>query len=149
MLAELTSLRQRVSYSDSLSAGSSSPQMQRKPVIDFNALDERQYFAQIAQRPGMFTGRVTYERMAQFLNGYDLGAQRAGGRGLEGIRDWLLGRLGHSSNLVWTSIVLQLTFPGQDQYPDTLTPEQDERALEVLFALLDEFLAERDASNDS
>jgi hypothetical protein len=35
----------------------------------------------------MFTGRVTYERMAQFLNGYDAGAQRAGGRGLEGIRD--------------------------------------------------------------
>ena len=51
-------------------------------MIDLNQLDERQYFAQIAQRPGMFTGRVTYERMAQFLNGYDLGAQRAGGRGL-------------------------------------------------------------------
>lgn len=31
-------------------------------MIDLDALDERQYFAQIAQRPGIFTGRVTYER---------------------------------------------------------------------------------------
>lgn len=118
-------------------------------MIDLDALDERQYFAQIAQRPGIFTGRVTYERMAQFLNGYDLGAQRAGGRGLDGIRDWLLVRLGGPSNLVWTSVVLQLAFPGQDLYPDALPPEQDEHALNVLFSLLDEFLAERDTSHES
>jgi hypothetical protein len=96
----------------------------------------------------MFTGRVTYERMAQFLNGYDLGSQRAGGRGVEGIRDWLLARLGHSSPLVWTSIVLQLAFPGRDQIPYELT-EEDEHALKILFGLIDEFLAERDHSDES
>jgi hypothetical protein len=118
-------------------------------MIDLDAMSERQLIAAIAQRPGMFTGRVSYERMAQFLNGYDFGVQRAGGRGFNGIRDWLLDRLGHASNLVWTSIVLQIAFPGQDLYPDALPPEQDEHALSVLFTLLDEFLTERDNTDES
>jgi len=118
-------------------------------MIDFNALSERQLIATIAQRPGMFIGRVTYERMAQFLSGYDLGAECAGGRGLGGLRDWLLGRLGHSSPLVWSSIMLQIAFPEQDPWSEPLTPEQDQHALSVLFTLLDEFLAERDNSDES
>jgi hypothetical protein len=118
-------------------------------MIDFDALSERQLIATIAQRPGMFIGRVTYECMAQYLSGYDLGAQRAGSRGLEGLRDWLLGRLGHSSPLVWTSIVLQIAFPEQDLHPELLTPKQEKHALNVLFKLLDDFLAERDNSNES
>jgi hypothetical protein len=113
-------------------------------MTDPNPLSEREYFALVAKRPGMFIGRVTYGRMAQFLNGYDLGAQRAGGPGLSGFGDWLLARLGRSSTLVWTSIVLQLAFPDQDSYSDALAPEQDEHALNVLFTLLDEFLTERD-----
>ncbi|MDA1360470.1 hypothetical protein O1R50_12605 [Glycomyces luteolus] len=118
-------------------------------MFDPAALTDREYLALIAQRPGMFTGRVTYERMAQFLHGYDLGSQRAGGRGLDGIRDWLLARLGHSSPLIWTSIVLQLAFPGQDQVFDALTAEQDRQALKLLFVLIDEFLAEREHSEES
>lgn len=113
-------------------------------MLDPNTLTDREYLAIVAKRPGMFTGRVTYERMAQFLNGYDAGAQRAGGRGLEGIRDWLLARLGHTSPLVWTSIVLQIAFPGHNLVSHELTAEQDEHALQTLFALIDEFLAERD-----
>ncbi|HEX2145787.1 MAG TPA: hypothetical protein VHG10_14905 [Glycomyces sp.] len=118
-------------------------------MIDLDPLSEREYIALIAQRPGMFTGGVTYERMAQFLNGYDFGTQRAGGPGFIGLRNWLLGQLGHSSNLVWTSIVLQIAFPGEDLQPGTLPPEQDEHALSLLFALLDEFLAERDGADES
>lgn len=118
-------------------------------MIDLDALAEREYFAFVAQRPGMFTGRVTYERMAQFLNGYDLGARRAGALGFNGIRDWLLGRLGHSSPLVWTSIVLQIAFPDRDLHPQTLPPERDAHALSVLFEQMDEFLAERDSANES
>lgn len=102
------------------------------------ALTDREYLALIAQRPGLFTGRVTYERMAQLLHGYDLGSQRAGGRGLDGIRDWLLARLGHSSPLIWTSIVLQLAFPDQDRVSDALTAEQDQQALKMLFVLIDD-----------
>jgi hypothetical protein len=116
-------------------------------MIDFDAMDERQLIAAIAQRPGMFIGRVTYERMAQFLSGYDLGAQRSGGPGLEGLREWLLDRLGHPSPLVWTSIVLQIALPDQDPYSEPFTPEQDQHALSMLFTLLDEFLAERDDSD--
>jgi hypothetical protein len=118
-------------------------------MIDFYALSERQLIAAIAQRPGMFVGLVTYDRMAQFLSGYDFGTQRAGRRGLEGLRDWLLGRLGRSSPLGWTSIVLQIAFPEHDPYPEPRTPEQDRHALSVLFTLLDEFLAERDNSDES
>ncbi|MDA1362383.1 hypothetical protein O1R50_22350 [Glycomyces luteolus] len=118
-------------------------------MVDLNTLTEREYVAFIAQRPGLFTGRVTYERMAQFLIGYDLGAQRAGGRGLKGLKDWLMDRLGPSSPLIWTAVVLQLAFPGQEQISDALAPDQDEHALNVLFTLLDNFLAERDASHDS
>lgn len=119
-------------------------------MFDPSALTEREYIALIAKRPGMFTGRTSYERMAQFLSGYDLGAQRAGGRGLDGVREWLLTRLGRSSSLVWTAIVLQLVFPGQDRYDaEDLTPEQDEQALKALFDLLDEFLAERDHPDGS
>ncbi|GAB3653699.1 hypothetical protein [Glycomyces tarimensis] len=118
-------------------------------MLDPNTLTDREYLALIAQRPGLFTGRATYERMAQFLNGYDLGSQRAGGPGLDGIRDWLLARLGHSSPLAWTSIVLQLAFPDKDHVSDALTEEEDEHALKILFGLIDEFLAERDHSVDS
>jgi hypothetical protein len=118
-------------------------------MIDLDALTEREYFAFVALRPGLFTGRVTYERMVQFLNGYDLGAQRAGALGFNGIRDWLIARLGHTSSLAWTSIVLQIAFPDQDLYSDALPPEQDAHALSVLFELLDEYLAERENTNES
>ncbi|GAB3661197.1 hypothetical protein [Glycomyces tarimensis] len=118
-------------------------------MIDLHALSEREYIAEIARRPGMFTGRATYERMAQFLVGYDLGSQRAGGRGLEGVSAWFQERLGHHSPLHWTSIVLQLAFPSKDRSLGPLAPEEDAHALNVLFELLDEFLAERDGTHQS
>ena len=54
-----------------------------------------------------------------------------------------MARLGHSSNLGWSGIVLQLTFPGRDRYPDP-SVDEEEVALAALFDLLDQFLVARD-----
>ncbi|GAA4911241.1 hypothetical protein LX16_2593 [Stackebrandtia albiflava] len=117
-------------------------------MIDLDAMDEREFIAFVGRRPGMFTGRVTYDAVTSFLTGYARGAARNGGHGLDGLREWLLQRLGHGSPLGWPGIVLQLTFPDAEQLPTEFTPAQQETALRTLFDLLDAFLAERAATPD-
>ena len=42
-------------------------------TLDFSTMSERELIAAIAKRPGMFTGFTSYERISQFLGGYDFG----------------------------------------------------------------------------
>ncbi|MET8428957.1 hypothetical protein [Nocardia sp. NPDC004860] len=114
-----------------------------KPM-DPNRLTEREYLLQFATRPGMFIGFTTVRGVTCFLDGYDYAARRAGGRGLDGFRDWLLtNHLRCESNFVWSGVIKQIAVPEWDFVTD-LSPEQEVRILEVLFTLLDQFLAERE-----
>jgi hypothetical protein len=100
--------------------------------------------AEVARRPGMFTGRVSYEYMVRFLTGYDIGQRRAGGRGLEGFGEWLQERAGRSSPLGWPHLALLVAFPDRDLYSEGSLEGDEAAAVAGLFAVIDAFLAERD-----
>lgn len=116
-------------------------------VVDTSGeLTERQYLHLFIQRPGMYIGRVTLRGVTGFLEGYDFAARRVGGAGLDGFTEWLdMNHLPGHRNIAWSAIIQQIALPEWDFHTD-LTPEQEERTLEVLFDLLDRFLAERETT---
>lgn len=115
-----------------------------KPT-DPNNLTEREYLRQFAARPGMFIGFTSFRGVTCFLDGYDYAARRSGGRGLEGFRDWLLANhLRRQSSFVWSGVIKQIALPEWDFVTD-LTPEQETHIIDVLFDLLDRYLAECEA----
>ncbi|WP_280435465.1 hypothetical protein [Nocardia carnea] len=106
---------------------------------------EREYLRQFATRPGMFIGFTTVRGATCFLAGYDYAARRSGGRGLDGFREWLLTHHFHRrSSLAWSALITQIALPECDADTD-VTPEEEIRILEVLFDLLDQFLAKRES----
>ncbi|MFJ4895373.1 hypothetical protein ACIP5U_36095 [Streptomyces sp. NPDC088788] len=107
-------------------------------------MNEREYFAQFAKRTGMFIGRTSLTGVTAFMVGYDQAAQRHGGLGLFGWRDWLMTHYQVSSNLIWEAQIRQIALPGREGTWD-LTPEQEAHVLKVLFELFDKFLAERES----
>ncbi|GGW19744.1 hypothetical protein GCM10018980_24240 [Streptomyces capoamus] len=110
---------------------------------------ERAYFAGVGRRPGMFVGKASFPLLTAFLTGYDQHAQRHGGPGLTGWHDWLVARRGHGCDHAWPGQVLHLALPNGWDDPWNLPPEDEQHAIEVLFALLDEFAAERAAAQES
>ncbi|MFF7127930.1 hypothetical protein [Streptomyces sp. NPDC008240] len=106
-------------------------------------MSEREYFAQFAKRTGMFIGRTTLSGATAFIVGYDQAARRHGGPGLDGWREWLMANHQVGGNLVWEAQIRQIALPDWQGEWD-LTPEQEVHVLDVLFALLDNFLAERE-----
>ncbi|MGW2864486.1 hypothetical protein [Streptomyces sp. NPDC001205] len=52
-------------------------------------MSEREYFAHVGQRPGMFVGKASFHTLTAFLIGYDQHALRHGGHGLVGWHEWL------------------------------------------------------------
>jgi hypothetical protein len=106
-------------------------------------MSEREYFAQFAKRTGMYIGRTSLAGATAFMVGYDQAAQRYGGPGLTGWRDWLMANYQVSGNLIWQAQIQQIALPGWEGGWD-LTPEQEAHVLTVLFDLLDKFLAERE-----
>ncbi len=90
-------------------------------------------------------GAFRFRGVTCFLDGYDYAARRSGSPGLDGFRDWLLANhLRRHSSFAWPGLVEQIALPEWDFVTD-LNPEQEIRTLEVLFDLLDRFLAEREA----
>ncbi|MFF3412607.1 hypothetical protein ACFYW8_42040 [Streptomyces sp. NPDC002742] len=63
-------------------------------------MGEREYFAQLAKRTGMFIGRTTRGGATAFMAGDDQAARRHGGPSLDGWRDWLMTNHEVSGNLV-------------------------------------------------
>ncbi|MFI6867598.1 hypothetical protein [Nocardia sp. NPDC050406] len=107
---------------------------------------EREYLRRFAARPGVYIGFTTVRGVTCFLEGYDYAARRSGGAGLDGFRDWLLAKhLRRESNFAWSSVIKQIALPDWDFVTD-LSPEQELRVLDVLFDLLDQFLAERESA---
>lgn len=111
-------------------------------------MSEREYFAHFAKRTGMFIGRTSLTGVTAFMVGYDQAAQRHGGPGLDGWREWLMENFQVSGNLVWEAQIRQVALPGREGGWE-LTPEEEAQVLTVLFELFDKFLAERDASSGS
>ncbi|MEU4896076.1 hypothetical protein AB0B12_25415 [Streptomyces sp. NPDC044780] len=109
-------------------------------------MTEREYFARVGQRPGMFVGPLSFHVLTAFLTGYDQHAIRHGGAGLTGWGEWLVARRGHGCSHAWPGQVLHIALPnGWDNIWD-LSPEDDRHAIKVLFELLDEFISEREAA---
>ncbi|MFE3112442.1 hypothetical protein ACFXKJ_30200 [Kitasatospora indigofera] len=58
-------------------------------------MSEREYFAFIGRRPGMFVGKASFHMAAAFLAGYEGHAGRHGGPSLlTGLDEWLVARRG-------------------------------------------------------
>ncbi|MFE9797164.1 hypothetical protein ACFYRL_36240 [Streptomyces goshikiensis] len=108
-------------------------------------MSEREYFACVGQRPGMFVGKTSFHLLTAFLTGYDQHAIRHGGQGLTGWREWLVTRRGRECNHAWPGQVLHIALPGGWDGISDLPPEEERHAIKVLFQLLDDFTAEREA----
>lgn len=106
-------------------------------------MSEREYFANVAKRPGMFIGATTLVGLEGYLYGYHAHSQRHGGPGLNW-REWLVHRGKRDCNHDWSGLVRHIALP--EGWGAKLAPDQEERAIKMLFELLDEFLAERDAA---
>ncbi|MEV7220814.1 hypothetical protein AB0N98_13110 [Streptomyces sp. NPDC093681] len=117
-----------------------------RPIREMN---EREYLACVGRRPGMFVGTgSSFHELTAFLTGYDQHALRHGGPGLTGWHEWLVARRGSSCSHAWPGQVLHIALPeGWDNIAG-LPPEDENQAIKVLFQLLDEFAAEREASTD-
>ncbi|MET7685777.1 hypothetical protein [Streptomyces sp. NPDC005423] len=107
-------------------------------------MSEREYFASVGKRPGMVVGRSSFHALTSFLTGYDQSSARHRAPGLSGWHEWLVARRGQRCNHAWPSQVLHIALPGGWDNPWNLPPDHEARAIEVLFQLLDEFLAERE-----
>ncbi|MBC2874325.1 MULTISPECIES: hypothetical protein [Streptomyces] len=110
-----------------------------------NDMSEREYLGLFAKRPGMYLGPPSLAGVTAFLAGYDHAAQRYGGPGLTGWREWLTAHHQAGANLVWQAQIRRIALPGWHGGED-LTPDQEAHVLRVLFELLDAFLAEREAA---
>jgi excisionase family DNA binding protein len=88
-----------------------------------------------------FVEPVSYDTITTYIFGMDQGAS---GALLTGFHEFLLLRLGEQDNLAWPGLVLRLAHGGDR--PTPLSKEDEVIAIDYLFDLLDEFLAEiRDA----
>jgi hypothetical protein len=103
----------------------------------------RALFAAMRARPGMYRIGDSYPMAVGVLTGYELGRPGT----LNGFAEWLARRLEIETSLDWPALVLQLAFPGEHTgfRGQSLTPDQGARAVDTLFALLDEFLATQGA----
>ena len=101
-------------------------------------MDHRELLRSVRRRPGMYFGRseLRFDQLVAFVTGLNLGS---GQLLLDGLREFLILRQDEESSLTWSSLVLQHCF-GECTFP--LTPEQETVAIEAVFDLLDEFLAE-------
>ncbi|GAB3876913.1 hypothetical protein ACFQ1S_06155 [Kibdelosporangium lantanae] len=105
---------------------------------------EREFFELVRLRPGMYVERPGFLTLAVYVEGYMGHAGRHGDSVFAGWRGWLADRLGHSHNLAWPLLVVRIAFPGSVGGPWDLAPEDDAKAVETMFSLLDEFLTERE-----
>ncbi|GAA3844645.1 hypothetical protein GCM10022403_090680 [Streptomyces coacervatus] len=106
-------------------------------------MNDKGLIENIRDRPGMYGLDGTYYPTAMLVLGIDLGTS---GRLLDGFREWLLARKGEESSFMWMLLVLEDAFPGTGiHHWKSLTENQQQPAVDHLFALLIEFLTEREA----
>ncbi|WP_328457685.1 MULTISPECIES: hypothetical protein [unclassified Amycolatopsis] len=106
-------------------------------------MDYRKLFAEIHRRPGLYGLDGGYHDYCTFLLGADAGND---GQLLTGFTESLVPRVGTGDSLTWTSLVLHLAFPGRTAgWREEAAGEGRQHAVDLLFALLDEFLERRAA----
>jgi len=109
------------------------------------SMGDREYFALVAKRPGMYVGWESLERIEAFLTGYNEAARRFGRPALmDEWRSWLVQRRGRECNHHWEGLVRHIALPEGWESWD-LPADREKHVIRVLFELLDEFLAERDS----
>lgn len=114
------------------------------PWVDITALSEREFLALVGKRPGMYTGRTSFDRMVVFLTGYECCAERRGGSVLDGFREWIEEQEGVATDaLGWPGQVRRIAFPGEERFGE-LAKHEEEHAVATLFRLLDGFLAAKE-----
>ncbi|MFF3015405.1 hypothetical protein [Streptomyces sp. NPDC057939] len=113
-------------------------------------MSEREFFAFMGRRPSMVVGKTSFDMVTVFLAGYATHADRHGGPDpLAGFHEWLVAHRGRDCNHGWPGQVLHIALPQGWENIWDLPPEDEQRAIEVLFELLDAFLAEREATVDT
>lgn len=70
-----------------------------RPALD--EITERECFACLGQRPGMFVGKTSFHMLSAFPTGYDQHALRQGGNGITGWHDWYHLAEGRRQRLPW------------------------------------------------
>ncbi|MFF4502914.1 hypothetical protein [Streptomyces sp. NPDC001401] len=107
-------------------------------------MNDKDCIEAIRDRPGMFGLDGTYYPTAMLVLGIDVGTS---GRLLAGFREWLLARKGEESSFMWIPLVLEDAFPGTGiRHWKSLAESQQQPAVDHLFALLIEFLTERETA---
>ena len=98
----------------------------------------------VRKHPGMYLSRVEFDLAVAFLDGFDLASN---GGLLAGFKEWLVVKLDFAHDLTWPGLVLLLTFPQMDSPGSQLLQgDNQKRAVESLFGLLEAFWQEREAS---
>jgi hypothetical protein len=102
------------------------------------AVPLRDFYPKFKRLHGVYVMRRTFEATCAFLDGYEAGS---GYRQLKDFHSWLVRRRKGRPELYWPLLVLCEIYE-DGALPDFryFTAEQDEHAVGVLFALLDEFL---------
>lgn len=101
-------------------------------------MDYRTLFRNIRARPGVYFlgSEFGYDQLTALVGGVDIGSQHSL---LAGFREFLILELDGGNNLAWPELALRLSVPDTGR---PLDPDADRTAVDGLFDLLDEFLAE-------
>lgn len=78
---------------------------------------------------------LSYEQLVAFVQGLEFGSPGL----LSGFRELMILKVGDGANLGWPALVTRLVAPDAG---GTLRPDEEQAAIDGLFDLLDEFLAE-------
>lgn len=100
-------------------------------------MDFRAQLRSLRRRPGMHLIAPSYDSTVAYIEGMDDGAS---GALLTGFREFLLLKLGHQDSRAWSGLALRLAL--DDDRPRPTSVHEEAVALDRLFDLLDEFLAE-------
>lgn len=102
-------------------------------------MDHGELFSSVRARPRMFNLDGSYASMVAFLTGYSIGNSSVV---LHGFNGWLVVRLGYETSLNWPSLCLRIALPDGDSkfFLTPMNEEQNSRAVDVLFQLLEDFL---------
>ena len=103
-----------------------------------------EFLPEFQRHHGIYVMRQTFEGTCAFLTGYEAGA---GGSALKDFHAWLVARGTGRPELTWAYLVLAEIYPDRE-WPDIryFTQEQDEQAVALLFALLNDYVATRQAT---
>ncbi len=94
----------------------------------------------VRNQPGLFVPNGEYSEIVMFVEGVDFGVNH---KLFEGFREWLILRLGKIDCRYWNGLVLEVSGIDYPAVPGRITVPDEKLAIEAMFVLLEEFLADR------